>query len=125
MLKTQEEGITECKTAIDECKQAISDAQMELEEAESELKDNQLYLKDLTDRCESKAKQWDQRTKMRAEEVEALSSAIETIKDIKEAKRALLQAPAEGKKESALIAQKSVVYQGASASAGAGEDDVG
>jgi len=128
MLKTQEEGITECETIIDECKQAISDAQLELTEAEAELKDNQLYLKDLTERCEGKAKQWDQRTKSRADEIEALTAAMETIKDIKEAKRALLQA--DGKKESSLITKKSAVYQGAfvaedDAGAGAGEDDVG
>lgn len=127
MLKTQEEGIKECEEAIDKCKEAISEAEIELGNAEAEMKDNQLYLKDLTERCESKAKTWDQRSKMRADEVEALTKALETLKDdkIKEAKRALLQGP----KESALISQSVVLdqdaAQDASDGAGAGEDDIG
>jgi len=124
-LEAAEEGAKDCEETIDECKEAIAEAEGKLTEEEAEMKDNQLYLKDLTERCEVKARQWDQRTKARAEEVEALASALETLKDVKEAKRALIQSPVKGKKASALLSQKIEVDQDVSAGAGAGEDDVG
>jgi len=63
---------------------------------EATLKDDELYMKDLTERCELKAREWDQRSQMRAGEVTALGKAIDIIKnrakDNESAnKRALLQ----------------------------------
>merc|ERR1719161_410065 len=93
-LKTAEEGKTSAEEAIDECKEKIAEATDTLIQAEAELKDNQLYLKDLTERCEVKAKEWDQRSQMRADEITALTKALEIIeggaKDV-EADRAMLQ----------------------------------
>jgi len=71
-------------------------------QAEDTLKDDQLYLKDLTQRCEDRAKDWDQRSGVRAQELEALSGALAVLKgdvsslDAKVNQRALLvqQAPA-------------------------------
>merc|ERR1719316_862844 len=48
---------------------------------ESLLKDDELYLKDLTTKCELKAREWDQRSQMRADEVTALGAAIKIIKE--------------------------------------------
>merc|ERR1719157_466266 len=63
---------------------------------EATLKDDELYMKDLTERGELKAREWDQRSQMRAGEVTALGKAIDIIKnrakDNESAnKRALLQ----------------------------------
>merc|ERR1719146_197350 len=49
-------------------------------EEEGKLKDDELYLKDLTAKCELKAREWDQRSKMRGEEVTALTAALKIIK---------------------------------------------
>merc|ERR1719487_1427907 len=74
----------------------ISDAQEELLDLQAELKDNQAYMKDLTAQCELKAREWDQQTQMRADELTALNKAIEIMlekvspKDIVN-ERALLQ----------------------------------
>jgi len=67
---------------------------------EATLKDDELYMKDLTEKCELKASEWDQRSQMRAGEVAALTKAIDVIKNRAKAnesanKRAfLLQLPA-------------------------------
>merc|ERR1719157_260183 len=63
---------------------------------EATLKDDELYMKDLTERCELKAREWDQRSQMRAGKVTALGKAIDIIKNRAKAnesanKRALLQ----------------------------------
>jgi len=63
---------------------------------EATLKDDELYMKDLTERCELKAREWDQRSQMRAGEVTALGKAIDIIKNRAKAnesanKRALIQ----------------------------------
>merc|ERR1719272_582785 len=63
---------------------------------EAALKDDELYLKDLTSKCELKAREWDQRSQMRAEEVTALTAALKIIKgrvqdNLKVNKRAFIQ----------------------------------
>ena len=47
---------------------------------EATFKDDNFYMKDLTERCELKAHEWDQRSSMRAGEVTALGKAIDVIK---------------------------------------------
>merc|ERR1719161_1788385 len=93
-LKTAEEGKTAAEEAIEEAKEAIAEATDTLIQAEAELKDDQLYLKDLTERCETKAKEWDQRSQMRADELTAITKALEIIKGVEEggleASRAML-----------------------------------
>merc|ERR1719174_1669934 len=49
--------------------------------SEATLKDDELYMKDLTERCELKAREWDQRSSMRNGEVTALAKAIDIIKN--------------------------------------------
>merc|ERR1719321_546552 len=58
----------------------IAKATEDMVEEEGLLKDDPLYLKDLTAKCELKAREWDQRSKMRAEEVTALTAALKIIK---------------------------------------------
>merc|ERR1719191_2689826 len=50
--------------------------QADLTETNAVLNDDRLYLKDLTAKCETKAKLWDQRSQMRADELAALSQAL-------------------------------------------------
>merc|ERR1719207_296573 len=44
------------------------------------LNDDRTYLKDLTTKCELKAKQWDQRSSMRADELTAITQALTVLK---------------------------------------------
>jgi len=59
----------------------IATASEDMSKEESLLKDDELYLKDLTSKCELKAREWDQRSQMRADEVTALGAAIKIIKE--------------------------------------------
>merc|ERR1719379_1163779 len=43
------------------------------------LNDDRVYLKDLTEKCETKAKLWDQRSQMRADELSALTQALSVL----------------------------------------------
>merc|ERR1719272_2925680 len=43
------------------------------------LTDDQQYIKDLTAKCESKSKEWDQRSQMRQDELTAISTAITIV----------------------------------------------
>merc|ERR1719428_2537821 len=91
--KTAEAGRDKAKDAIEKHKAAIAEAKQSLTDAEAALKDDQLYLKDLTERCELKAREWDQRSQARADELTALTSALEVIQKgaaDNEAARALL-----------------------------------
>jgi hypothetical protein len=58
----------------------IGQATDDLTKEEALLKDDELYLKDLTKKCELKAREWDQRSQMRSEEVTALTAALKIIK---------------------------------------------
>merc|ERR1719387_2544385 len=58
----------------------ISTNQADLTETNAVLNDDRLYLKDLTAKCEAKAKLWDQRSQMRADELAALSQALVVLK---------------------------------------------
>merc|ERR1719359_1007187 len=66
------EAIDAAEKKIATLKTEIAEAREALVNAEALLKDDQLYLKDLTKQCEDRANDWDQRTQMRAEELEAL-----------------------------------------------------
>jgi len=59
----------------------IAKATEDMVKEEALLKDDELYLKDLTSKCELKAREWDQRSQMRSEEVTALTAALKIIKE--------------------------------------------
>lgn len=83
-LKTEmadnSDAMKKCVTKIEELSGGIAKTREDLVNTESLLKDDQLYLKDLTARCESSAKDWDQRTQMRNDELTALAGALEILK---------------------------------------------
>merc|ERR1719506_2297856 len=99
--KEHKEG--ELETTLTE----IAEAQEELLNLQAELKDNQTYMKDLTEQCELKAREWDQQTKMRADELKALNKAIEIMvervspQDVVNERALLQKAKLEGKKPAA------------------------
>jgi len=62
-------------------KSEIASARTDLVNKEALLKDDQLYLKELTERCEVRAKDWDQRAQLRGDELAALSGALAVLKN--------------------------------------------
>jgi len=75
----------------------IADARSDLVNTEASLKDDQVYLQDLTELCETRAQEWDQRSALRKDELEAIQKALAVLKDdvhgrdTEVNKRALLQ----------------------------------
>jgi len=69
------------RTDIDSLRGRIASDRQLLVDAESVLKDDQLYMKDLTERCEARAVEWDQRAKARADEIKALAEALAILRD--------------------------------------------
>jgi peptidoglycan hydrolase CwlO-like protein len=51
----------------------------DLTETTALMHDDRTYLKDLTEQCERKAREWDQRSSMRTEELKAIATALEII----------------------------------------------
>merc|ERR1719277_1529119 len=62
--------------AITKLKGDIAAARESLMNYEFNLKEDQLYLKDLTERCEVRAKDWDQRSQLRGDELKAIEEAL-------------------------------------------------
>merc|ERR1719253_302926 len=60
----------------------IAEAQADLTETNAVLNDDRLYLKDLTSKCETKAKEWDQRSSMRSDELSAITQALAVIEGV-------------------------------------------
>jgi hypothetical protein len=78
--------IIDTQTAIENSKDQLSNTESflaktkaQLTETKANLHDSNLYLKDLTAQCEQKAKEWDQRSVMRGNELKALEEAIEIV----------------------------------------------
>merc|ERR1719456_75964 len=57
----------------------LATTNMDLTEETALLHDDRTYLKDLTEQCERKAREWDQRSQMRKEELTAIGTALEII----------------------------------------------
>merc|ERR1719181_2506472 len=76
--ESDKDAAIEAKATADE---EIAKATDSMVEEEGKLKDDELYLKDLTAKCELKAREWEQRSQMRSEEVTALTAALKIIKE--------------------------------------------
>merc|ERR1719313_2824487 len=79
--KHAEETLATKKEEKDTADGKVAKAQEDMDLEAAALADDQLYLKDLTMKCELKAREFDQQSKMRAEEVVALESAMKIIKE--------------------------------------------
>lgn len=80
-MSTNSGSMTTLSQDIDALQAAIASDRESLVNAESLLQDDQLYLKDLTQQCEARAKDWDQRSQMRADEITALTAALAILRD--------------------------------------------
>lgn len=101
-MKENDDAMETIKGDIEELKTSIAEDRESLVEAESLMQEDKVYLKDLTLRCEARARDWDQRSHMRANEVEALTQALEIL----EGKVAGLD---EVNKREALLGKKAIV----------------
>jgi len=98
-IGTTSDLITTLETDIEALTVRLAEARSELIDADAMLKDDKLYLTDLTVLCEKRAGEWDQRSKLRADEVQALSEAIGILDGVvlgksEVSERALIQQPA-------------------------------
>merc|ERR1719321_462830 len=82
----------------------ISTNQADLTETNAVLNDDRVYLKDLTAKCEAKAKLWDQRSQMRADELTALTQALVVLEGTVGAKAEITGAG--GREESSALVEK-------------------
>jgi hypothetical protein len=78
--KSAEDDLEQAKEDKGKVMDEIAQNQQDLTTCIATLRDDQAYLLDLTDKCESKSKEWDQRSKMREEELTALTQALAIIK---------------------------------------------
>merc|ERR1719408_1000666 len=78
--KAAEKSLGDAKKRLDEDMKGIASSQADLTATSAQMMDDQAYLKELTEVCNAKSKQWDQRSKMRADELTALTSALTIVK---------------------------------------------
>jgi len=78
-LKQAEESLANKQKEKTETTEDIATSQADLTETTAMLNDDRVYLKDLTEKCETKAKLWDQRSQMRADELSALTQALSVL----------------------------------------------
>merc|ERR1719326_124730 len=78
--KSAEDDLEQAKEEKGKVMDEIAQNQQDLTTCIATLRDDQAYLLDLTDKCESKSKEWDQRSGMREEELTAITQAIAIIK---------------------------------------------
>merc|ERR1719440_715201 len=79
--ETAEESLSTKESEKQKAIEDIAAAQEALTNAQAKLTDDQTYLKDLTAKCELKAREWDQRSQMRADELSAISRALHILKE--------------------------------------------
>merc|ERR1719421_2459923 len=78
--KTQERIMSDKDKEKSKTTASLAMNQQELTMVSADLTDDQNYLKLLTSNCNTKSKQWDQRSAARASELTALTSALTIIK---------------------------------------------
>jgi hypothetical protein len=79
MLKAAKESLEEKNKERTMTTESIATAQGDMTNMNAVLNDDRTYLKDLTIKCELKAKQWDQRSSMRASELSAITQALTVL----------------------------------------------
>jgi len=79
-IKAKNLELDEARSSKEKATSAISMATEELTTTSADLLDNKQYLKELAELCEARAKTWDARSKVRADELSALTSATTIIK---------------------------------------------
>merc|ERR1719299_150818 len=80
LLKAAQEDLDSKNKKRTVTTEEIATAQADMTSTNAVLNDDRTYLKDLTAKCELKAKQWDQRSAMRAAELTAITQALTVLK---------------------------------------------
>jgi len=80
-VKAKTSAIDDNKKEKDETAKSIALNTEQLSTVAADLMDNQQYLRELSLLCSAKAKTWDQRTKVRSDELSALTAATAIIKE--------------------------------------------
>merc|ERR1719502_2412146 len=80
LVKAKTLAMNEAKEARDQKIEDIGTASQELTTVSAQLLDDMEYLDELNQICSDKAKTWDQRTKLRANELTAITQATEIIR---------------------------------------------
>lgn len=79
-IKAKNLHLDESRASKEKTSSEISMTTEELTTTAADLLDDQQYLKELAELCEARAKTWDQRSRVRADELSALTSATTIIK---------------------------------------------
>jgi len=80
-LQENNERMVELKEDIDKLVEDIAQDREDLVEAEEQMKDDKSYLEELSSKCHKQAVEYDQRASMRGGEVDALTNALDIMKD--------------------------------------------
>jgi len=75
-MNVNDEAMKALATDIENLKTSIAEDRVSLIQEEETLKNDQLYLKDVTTKCENRATEWDQRSGLRAGELQAIEQAL-------------------------------------------------
>merc|ERR1719269_219928 len=78
-IKTEKDSIKTKDGELAQTEKSLGTKTTELTETKALKKDAETYLKDLTEQCERKAHEWDQRSSMRDGELKALDKALELM----------------------------------------------
>jgi len=78
-MKSNKSAMGKLDQKIERLAKEIAEHREDLVEAEGDLKDDELYLKDLTQRCEDRANDYDQRSAQRGDELNALTQALNIL----------------------------------------------
>merc|ERR1719174_592095 len=116
--ETAESDLSARTADLGDCKKAIGEAEEALADAQAMLNDDETYLKDLTAKCELKAREWDQRSAMRGDELTALNAALGVMTD-------RVKVADEGANKRALLQKGSIAPEPAAAQEDVDDDDVG
>ena len=79
--KAAEKLLAEAEKNKASAMETIAASQQQLTTTDAQMRDDQTYLGQLTELCNTKSKAWDQRSKMRQDELTALTSALSIMKD--------------------------------------------
>jgi len=106
-MSTNSDAMDTLKQDIAGLKTSIAEDREDLVEKQDILKDDQLYLKDLTERCEARARDWDQRSAGRADELKALTEALAILKDGRDGQKSVQELDAVNNRSVLLQRQQS------------------
>jgi hypothetical protein len=107
-LKTAKETLTTKQDDKSAKVKEIATAQADLTERNAILNDDRVYLQDLSTKCEVKAKEWDQRSDMRSQELAAITQALGVLEG-----KVAEEADATGEGGRSLVSVHSVVDKAA------------